>query len=71
MVAMYQYGINILPNLRSITHKFLIKGHTENEGGAVHSTIQKNISRALKSSPIYVPEQYNKQKRLIHPLLLG
>lgn len=58
MVSMYQYATNTLPKLRSITHKFLIKGHTQNEGDAVHSTIQKNITRALKSSPIYVPDQY-------------
>ncbi|CAD0196001.1 unnamed protein product [Chrysodeixis includens] len=58
MVSMYQYATNTLPKLRSVTHKFLIKGHTQNEGDAVHSTIQKNITRALKSSPIYVPDQY-------------
>ncbi|CAH2094194.1 unnamed protein product [Euphydryas editha] len=58
MVAMYQYAISKFSKLNSITHKFLIKGHTQNEGDAVHSTIQRNISRALKSSPIYVPDQY-------------
>ncbi|CAH2086925.1 unnamed protein product [Euphydryas editha] len=58
MLAMYQYAINELPKLRSITHKFLIKGHTQNEGDAAHSLIQRNISSALKSSPIYVPDQY-------------
>lgn len=47
-----------LPNIKSITHKFLIKGHTQNEGDSVHSVIQRNITRALKSSPIYVPDQY-------------
>lgn len=58
MLAMYQYAIHKLPKLRSITHKFLIKGHTQNEGDAAHSLIQRNISSALKSSPIYVPDQY-------------
>ncbi|KAI8420441.1 hypothetical protein MSG28_008931 [Choristoneura fumiferana] len=58
MLAMYQYAINEYPKLKSITHKFLIKGHTQNEGDAIHSTIQRNISKALKSSPIFVPDQY-------------
>lgn len=58
MLAMYQYAVNVLPKLRSVTHKFLIKGHTQNEGDSVHSTIQRNIIRALKSSPIFVPDQY-------------
>lgn len=58
MLAMYQYATQELPNIKSITHKFLIKGHTQNEGDCVHSVIQRNITRALKSSPIYVPEQY-------------
>lgn len=58
MLAMYQHALNELPKLKSITHKFLIKGHTQNEGDAIHSMIQRNITRALKSSPIYVPDQY-------------
>lgn len=58
MLATYQHAVNLFPKLRSITHKFLIKGHTQNEGDAVHSLIQRNISMALKSSPIYVPDQY-------------
>lgn len=58
MVATYQYAVKIYSKLRSITHKFLIKGHTQNEGDAAHSLIQRNISMALKSSPIYVPDQY-------------
>lgn len=35
-------------------HKFIVKGHTQNEGDSAHSLIQRNISSALKSSPIYV-----------------
>lgn len=58
MLATYQYAINELSKLRSVTHNFLIKGHTQNEGDAAHSLIQRNISNALKSSPIYVPDQY-------------
>lgn len=33
-------------------------GHTQNEGDNVHSVIGKNIKRALKSGPVYVPSQY-------------
>lgn len=58
MLAMYQYATQVLPNIKSVTHKFLVKGHTQNEGDSVHSVIQRNITRALKSSPIYVPDQY-------------
>lgn len=58
MIAMYIYAVTNLKNLTSITHKFLIKGHTQNEGDSAHSTIERNISRSLKSAPIYVPEQY-------------
>lgn len=58
MIAMYIYAVTYLENLNSITHKFLIKGHSQNEGDSAHSVIERNISRSLKSSPIYVPEQY-------------
>lgn len=37
MLAMYQYSTQELPKIKSITHKFLIKGHTQNEGDSVHS----------------------------------
>lgn len=58
MIAMYIYAVTNLENLTSITHKFLIKGHSQNEGDSAHSVIERNISRSLKSAPIYVPEQY-------------
>ncbi|XP_075986434.1 uncharacterized protein LOC142983446 [Anticarsia gemmatalis] len=56
--SMYIYAVKNLPNIQSITHKFLIKGHTQNEGDSVHSTIEKQIKKTLKSGPIYVPDQY-------------
>lgn len=31
---------------------------TQNEGDSVHSTIEKQIRRSLKSRPIYIPDQY-------------
>lgn len=58
MLAMYQFAVNKYSKVQRITHKFLIKGHTQNEADAVHATIQRNISRALKCSPVYVPSQY-------------
>lgn len=54
---MYFYAVTNL-NINSITHKFLIRGHTQNEGDTAHSVIEKNIKKAKKSGPIYVPDQY-------------
>lgn len=45
-------------NIKSITHKFLVVGHTQNEGDAVHSIFEKQINRSLRSGPIYLPGQY-------------
>lgn len=57
MVALYLYAVTHL-NIQSITHKFLIKGHTQNEGDNIHSLIEKEIKKNLKSGPIYSPHQY-------------
>ncbi|KAL0830179.1 hypothetical protein ABMA28_003636 [Loxostege sticticalis] len=40
IVALYLYAVTHL-NIQSITHKFLIKGHTQNEGDNIHSLIEK------------------------------
>lgn len=56
--SMYIYAVKNLPNIHSITHKFLVKGHTQNEGDSVHSTIERRIKQMLRSGPIYVPDQY-------------
>nr|CAH7746636.1 unnamed protein product [Callosobruchus chinensis] len=45
-------------NINSVTHKFLITGHTQNEGDHVHSVIEGAIKKFKKSSPIYVPDHY-------------
>lgn len=58
MMALYKHAVTTLTNINSITHKFLIKGHTQNEGDSVHSTIEKEVKRALLSGPIYLPSQY-------------
>lgn len=57
ILAAYFYAIANY-NIKSITHKFLVSGHTQNEGDNAHSVIEKNIKRCLKSGPIYTPDQY-------------
>ena len=55
---MYLWAVSSLPKIKSITHKFLIAGHTQNEGDNIQSVIEKAIKRNLKSGPIYEPYQY-------------
>ena len=57
MTSLYLYAIAKL-NIISITHKFLVVGHTQNEGDSAHSVIEKQIKKSLKSGPIYIPSQY-------------
>lgn len=58
LLSMYIYAVRTFSNIKSITHKYLITGHTQNEGDNAHSLIERNIKRALRSGPVYVPEQY-------------
>lgn len=51
------YAVETL-KIGSITHKFLIRGHTQNEGDNAHSIIERAIKKSKKSGPIYVPGQY-------------
>lgn len=44
--------------INSITHKYFIRGHTQNEGDAIHSIIEKSLRKSKKSGPIYIPDQY-------------
>ncbi|KAF8778319.1 hypothetical protein HNY73_015050 [Argiope bruennichi] len=57
LLSAYAYAVNKL-TVKSITHKFLICGHSQNEGDNVHSVIEKQIKRYVQSGPIYIPEQY-------------
>lgn len=57
IMGMYLYAVQKF-KIKSITHKFLIRGHTQNEGDNVHSVIEKSVKRALKSGPIYIPTDY-------------
>ncbi|KAK5647942.1 hypothetical protein RI129_002834 [Pyrocoelia pectoralis] len=58
LLTTYAYALQKF-NVRRIEHKFLICGHSQNEGDNIHSVIEKQISRHLKSGPIYIPEQYS------------
>lgn len=57
LMSMYLYAVEYL-NVPQITHKYLIIGHTENEGDSMHSCIEKERSRILKSGPIYIPSEF-------------
>lgn len=57
MIAMYLYAVRYL-GIKSITHKYLIKGHTQNEGDSAHSLIERQTKRMLKSGPIYTTEGF-------------
>lgn len=58
LISMYLYAVANYDHLNSITHKYLITGHSQNEGDSAHSLIERAIKKSLKSGPIYVPEQY-------------
>lgn len=58
ITSLYLYAVTTLKNIDTITHKFLIKGLRQNEGDNVHSLVEKEIKKILKSGPIYIPPQY-------------
>jgi len=58
LLSVYAYAV-INMRVKLITHKFLIRGHSQNEGDNVHSVIEKQIKRHLKSSSIYAPQTYS------------
>ncbi|CAH2009765.1 unnamed protein product [Acanthoscelides obtectus] len=58
MFKIYHHAVQKYNFINSITHKFLIKGHTQNEGDSVHSVIERHVKRSLKSGPIFIPAQY-------------
>ncbi|KAJ8915389.1 hypothetical protein NQ315_008276 [Exocentrus adspersus] len=57
VIAVLMYAVQKL-KIRRITHKYLVAGHTQNEGDAVHSVIEKQIAKSLKSGPLYIPDQF-------------
>nr|CAH7766115.1 unnamed protein product [Callosobruchus chinensis] len=50
MIAAYMYAVQHFDWLESITHKYLIKGHSQNEGDSAHSLIERQIKRSAKKS---------------------
>lgn len=58
ILTMYIYALMTNTNIKSITHKFLLMGHTQNEGDSAHSVIERQVKRALKSGPIFTPTEY-------------
>lgn len=57
MVALYLYAVTNL-NINTITHKYLIKGHTQNEGDSAHSLIERQVNRQLKGGPMYSTDAF-------------
>jgi len=58
ILALYIHAVRQFKNIKTITHKYLIKGHTQNEGDSVHSLIERQCKKQLKSGPIYTPEAF-------------
>lgn len=57
LIALYLYAVFNL-NITSITHKYFITGHSQNEGDSMHATIEKAVKKYKRSSPIYIPDHY-------------
>ena len=54
VTASLLYMLSQCPNLKTISGKFLVSGHTQMECDSVHSTIEG----AKKITPVYVPSQW-------------
>lgn len=57
LLSLYHFAIKVL-GVMSVTHKYLVIGHTQNEGDSVHSTIEREKTRILKNGSIFVPPQW-------------
>lgn len=55
--SVYMYVVMFL-NISEITHKFLTTGHTQMPVDSMHSRIENQKKRALKSGPVYIPAQW-------------
>lgn len=51
MITMYLYAVQQV-NIRTILHKYLICGYTQNVGDAINSIIEKLLKSAKRSEPI-------------------
>lgn len=43
MLVNYFYLLSVCPSLKSVTHKFLLRGHTHNEADHVHALIERSV----------------------------
>lgn len=57
MLSLYIFLIVNL-NFNTITHKFLISGHSQNEGDSAHSLIERKMKKQLKGGPMFTPESF-------------
>lgn len=58
MIHLYMFTVSKFPNLKSIIHKFLITGHTQDEDDSALSMIESEVKRVSKSGPIYTPHHF-------------
>ncbi|KAJ8940885.1 hypothetical protein NQ314_010548 [Rhamnusium bicolor] len=54
LIAVYIYAVEHF-QIGSITHKFLIRGHTQNEADAIHSIIEKKFRWLKNLDPFIFP----------------
>lgn len=45
ILALYIHAVRWFKNIKTITYKYLIKGHTQNEGDSVHSIIERQCKK--------------------------
>lgn len=57
MLSLYIFLVVNL-NFNTITHKFLISGHSQNEGDSAHSLIERKMKKQLKGGPMFTPESF-------------
>ncbi|KAJ8883533.1 hypothetical protein PR048_015377 [Dryococelus australis] len=57
MTALFIHCLLNIREIESITQRFLVVGHMQNEGDAMHTLIERERKRALRGGRIYVPGQ--------------
>ncbi|XP_023211752.1 uncharacterized protein LOC111614620 [Centruroides sculpturatus] len=58
IASLLLYCVNNIDHINTITHKFLIQGHTQNENDSMHSTIEREKRRVVKGGTITLPAQW-------------
>lgn len=57
MASLLMFHVMNSETTNTITIKFLVVGHTQNEGDSMHALIERSKKRALNGGPIYIPSQ--------------